>query len=320
MQGPLTWFSSNRKLINLPVLNENADSIFNRIIPAPNGDCKLIAYPGSTSYPTYDVTVSGLPSAIACGLTSAINVNGVAVPIGDDTNGQTPQTSSNPSDDTSNQGGAFIAPPPAAPFAPLDPKDYVCLSYQGASICVPPGRYHKQSGLGFEIKNCDILTVPGSGYQLTAHWANAPNPDDPRVSLFTNHNFTTNQSPPPGGAFYSFAASMQAIASRGGDGATIIITGPSTGPDPICCLFTGTQYGGNVICLGVGGGPLPSQWQDQAQSLQCFNGGQVRLFGKEYGDSGESPGISQVDDLANQPYGNGNFAKAVKAVWIEKGQ
>ena len=297
-----------------------ADSIYNRIIPAPNGDCKLIAYPGTSDYPTYKVSVSGLPCAIACGLTAAINVKGVAVPVQGDTNGQTPQTGSNPSSSTSNEGGAFVAPPPAAPFAPLDPKNYICLSYSGASLCLPPGTYQKQSGQGFEIKKVDTLTVPGNGYDLTAHWEHAPIPRSPRPQGYTNDKYTANQSPPSKGAFSGFAANMQAIDTNLDGQATVILSGPSTGPDAICCFFAGTQYGGNVICLGVGGGPLPSQWQDQAQSLQCYNGGQAPLFGKEYGDAGESPGISKVADLANQPYGNGNFAKAVKAVWIEKGQ
>ena len=297
-----------------------ADSIYDRIIPAANGDCKLIAYPGSIDYPTYNMSISGLASAIACGLTSAINVNGRAIPVGGDSTG-TPQTGSSPSNSTADQGGAFVAPPPATDFAPLDPKDYTCLSYQDASLCLPPGTYQKQSGQGFEIKNVDHLTFPGDAFKLTAHWEDAPQYRSPRPQSYTNDNYTTNQSPPSNsGDFYGFGADMGTIDQDRDGKATFIIDGPSTGPDPICCFFANTQYGGNAICLGVGGGNFPDPWQSVMQSLQCFNGGQVRLFAKEYGDSGESPGISKVDDLANQPYGNGNFAKAVKAVWIEKGQ
>ena len=91
-----------REMIHLPNINDTADKIFTRIIPAPNGDCKLIAYPGDQYFPNYNFTMNGLPSAITCGLTAAINVTGTAVSVEGDTNGQKPQTGSDPSQSTDN--------------------------------------------------------------------------------------------------------------------------------------------------------------------------------------------------------------------------
>ncbi|KAL2041124.1 hypothetical protein N7G274_006068 [Stereocaulon virgatum] len=36
-------FKLNRAFINLPHINQSADKLFGRIIPAPGGDCKLVA-------------------------------------------------------------------------------------------------------------------------------------------------------------------------------------------------------------------------------------------------------------------------------------
>ena len=117
----------NRELIHLPNIGDTADKVFNRIVPAPNGDCKLIAYPGDQLFPDYQLTLNGLPSAVACGLTAAINVAGNAVPVEGDINGQKPELGSAPDQSTDNEGGKFVAPPPKKPFKPLDPKDYFCL-------------------------------------------------------------------------------------------------------------------------------------------------------------------------------------------------
>ena len=59
-----------RQLITLSNIGVSADKVFNRIIPAPNGDCKLVAHPGDAVFSDYNVTMNGLPSAIACGLTA----------------------------------------------------------------------------------------------------------------------------------------------------------------------------------------------------------------------------------------------------------
>lgn len=53
-------------------INETASSVFNRIIPAPGGDCKLIdAASNAQSFPLYNLTITGLPVSIACKLTGS---------------------------------------------------------------------------------------------------------------------------------------------------------------------------------------------------------------------------------------------------------
>lgn len=294
--------------------------VFNRIIPAPNGDCKLIAHPGDAVFPNYGITLNGLPSAIACGLTAAINVQGVAVPID---GGTTPQTGSNGDQSTDGQGGAYVAPPPKAPFKSLDPTGYVCLSHDThPPFCLPPGTYKKQSGLGFKIKDVNSLTLPPGGWSLSTHWKHAPQYRDPRPQGFTNNVYTTNQDPTnKSSGLTNFHNDMSMMdLDRDGD-SSFEIKGPNDGPDPICCLFSGTQFGGNVWCVGVGGGDALPQWTNIAQSVSCHDGGNVWLYAQTYGDTGGALVTGNVEDLSNEPYGNkkGTFSKNVKALWVLKG-
>lgn len=79
------------------------------------------------------------------------------------------------------------------------------------------------------------------------------------------------------------------------------------------------RWGENVWCAGVGGGSLPSQWQDQAESVSCLNGAQVYIFAAFYADGGEALVSGELDTLMDKPYGvNGSFHQNVKAVWIDK--
>ena len=300
----------NRDLITLPNINATASSVYNRVIPDPGGDCKLLAYPGAEDFVTYNLSLTGTPSAIACGLSADSNGTGVSVPVG------SANTTS-----TDGQGGAVVPAPSPTPFAALSPKDYTCLSYTDASLCLPPGTYQKQSGQDFEIKDVTTLTLPAGGFQLQTYWEDAPIPRDPRPQGHTVENYTTNQSPPSdSNTFYGFAADMRAIDTNLDNQAKFTISGPSTGPDPICCFFSGTSLGGNVWCGGIGGGMLPTQWQGVAQSATCFNGGNMWLYAQSYGDEGGEEIKGETDDLTSVPYGDtGNFSKNVKAVWILKG-
>ena len=79
---------------------------------------------------------------------------------------------------------------------------------------------------------------------------------------------------------------MQVI-DRNRDGqAKFIILGPSTEPDTICCLYSYQYLGADAWCGGVGGEPLPTQWQNQAQSAKCFNGGNMWIYAQSCGDKG----------------------------------
>ena len=70
----------------------------------------------------------------------------------------------------------------------------------------------------------------------------------------------------------------------------------------------------------MGGEPLPTQWQNQAQSAKCFNGGNMWIYAQSYGDKGGAIIKVETDDLTSVPYGDTqNFSKQVKSVWILKG-
>jgi hypothetical protein len=63
-------FVVNRSLIDFPVLSGTADQIYNRIIPAPGGDCKLLSDPVEGIYLSLlDLTITGRPVGIACNIT-----------------------------------------------------------------------------------------------------------------------------------------------------------------------------------------------------------------------------------------------------------
>ena len=302
-----------RPLITLPNINVTADKVFNRIIPAPGGDCKLVAQPGDAVFSDYNVTMNGLPSSIACGLTASTQIQGTTVSIG-----------SSPANSTDGQGGAYVAPPPATPFKSLDPTGYVCLAHDtDPPFCLPPGTYQKQSGLGFEIKSVDALTLPPGGWSLGTHWEDAPIPRDPRPQGYTDHVYTDNQDPTKSSnELTAFENDMAAIDTNRDGKASFNITGPNDGPDPVCCLFSETQFGGNVWCVGVGGGNTLPQWSDVAQSVSCHNGGNVWLYAQSYGDTGGALVHGNVEDLSEEPYGNGKgtFSSNVKALWVLQGQ
>lgn len=308
-------------MITLPNIDVTADKVFNRIIPAPGGDCKLVAQPGDAVFPDYNVTMNGLPSSIACGLTADTQIQGTSVSIGSASGTSTaPGTSTTSATSTDGQGGAYVAPPPATPFKSLDPTGYVCLAHDAdPPFCLPPGTYQKQSGLGFEIKSVDTLTLPPGGWSLGTTWEDAPIPRDPRPQGFTQHVYTDNQDPTKSSTeLTNFEFDMTAIDTNLDGKANFNITGPNDGPDPVCCLFSGTQFGGNVWCVGVGGGPTLPQWSDVAQSVSCHNGGNVWLYAQSYGDTGGALVRGNVEDLSNEPYGNnkGTFSKNVKALWV----
>ncbi len=309
-------------MIHLPNIGDTADKVFNRIIPAPNGDCKLIAHPGDSNFPDYNVTLRGLPSAIACGLTAAINVNGVAVPVDGDTNGQKPQTSADPKQSTDGHNDGFVAPPPQTPFKPLAQTEYVCIIHgTDQPFCLPPGSYHKQSGLGFEISKVDSLTLPPGGWSLATHWKAAPQAHM-RVGRYTDRTYADNQDPTrKSEKLTSFQNDMKEINIDIDGEAIFTVIGPTDGPDPVCCLFTEPKFGGNVWCMGGGGEDTLPQWKDKAQSITCHNGGQVWLYAKEYGDAGAVLIKGNAEDLKDNPYGNqkDTFSKNVKALWVSKG-
>ena len=118
-----------------------------------------------------------------------------------------------------------------------------------------------------------------------------------------------------------FKKDMKQIGQNESDEATFTVEGPGDGPDPVCCLFSEPKFGGNVWCVGEGGGNTLPQWNNVAQSVSCHAGAQVNLYAKEYGDCGGALTKGNVEDLKNEPFGNqkDTFSKNVKALWVVRG-
>lgn len=316
-------------LITLPNLNESADKVFDRIIPAPGGDCKLIAYPRDNFFPDFGFTLTGLPSAIACGLNAGIDIgNGKIVPVEGDDNGKPLTPGSEPSQSRDGQGGACVKPPDKATnhFKPLAQTDYLCLIHANDQpFCLPPGTYHRQSGLGFEIKDVDSLTLPGfpgpRHWGLKTHWR-WENQDHQRQTRYDGNEYKVNQDPTKKSPEWSkFEKDMKQMDMNESGESTFTVEGPGDGPDPVCCLFSDTSFGGNVWCVVVGGGDALPQWKDVAQSVSCHAGAQVTLYAKEDGDCGGAVIKGNVEDLKNEPFGNQKetFSKNVKELWVANG-
>ena len=312
-------------MIHLPNIDDTADKVLKRIIPEPKGDCKIVVHPGDQYYPGPNITLSGDAGAIACGITGAINVDGVAIPIDPDLNGIKPKTSSDSSQATDNSGGAYVAPPPAAPFKPLSQKDYVCLvSSKNENFCFPPGKYGgAQHDMGWNIRDINGLTLPGedNGWKLATHYQGIKPTRVAGPDPVIDHTYTTNQDPKkPGDNYKDFTTDMDKLDKNREDQASFTVTGPNDGPDPVCCLFEKASFGGNVWCAGLGGGDVPKEWKDKAKSVSCHAGAQVWIYAEKYGDAGGALISGNVDDLKNEVYGKDkkSFSGNVKAVWIAK--
>ncbi|KAL2042086.1 hypothetical protein N7G274_005274 [Stereocaulon virgatum] len=194
-------FAINRPLIHLPKIGDTADRVYNRIIPATNGDCKLVTYPGSQYFESYKVTLTGLPSAIACGLNNLVNLDGTEVPVNGDQPGGTDGSQS-----TDGQGGAIVKAQPPALFKPLAQTDYAYI-FHGSDqpFCLPPavaGAYRRIGKLckttGDPTKKSDQLETYKTGwYGINANRdgqsrfnISAPNDGpDPVCCLFTEPSF-----------------------------------------------------------------------------------------------------------------------------------
>ena len=60
----------NRTMITLPQIGAKADRVYDRLIPAPGGDCKLFSNPiDGDNVPFFDIKITGRPVGIQCNLT-----------------------------------------------------------------------------------------------------------------------------------------------------------------------------------------------------------------------------------------------------------
>ncbi|MCJ1280333.1 hypothetical protein MMC21_008160 [Puttea exsequens] len=288
----------------LPILNQTADKIFDRIIPAPNGDCLLVAHSGVEKLPDYNVEVTGLPSEIVCELKPDAKVGGVIVP---------------PGNGTGPGGGDCPHASKQTAFKKLDPDHYACLAKSDGDdppFCLPPGKYQGQGEMGFKMGDVDTLKFPSSGdWNFTIHFENAPQYRSSRPQGSTTRSWTQSQKPDPD----VLKIDMDAVDQNRDDQAWFSIDGPD-GPDPVCCLFTEVSGGGNAWCAGVGGGDLPEHFQEKVQSIDCWGQGQVWLFVGGYGKNCGANIPGSAADLRDYPYGNDQktYSKKATAAWILK--
>ena len=326
-------FSMSRD-ITLPFINASAASIYSRIIPAPGGDCKLQdGASNAVSFTAYNLTVTGLPVSIACNISASINDDGLSLPVGAPippagfkspdgsslsaaSNTTAPQaTYSNSSfvspanASTNDQGGAYVAPPPPTPFTIVfNASNALCLAGTTGTGCFPNGTFDQPSGrFGLTLTGVETLTIPpNSGFSLTlmqyvdAHrgWA--------------THVFATNVSSANNKGLLGYIKNI----NNGGRNPPIMVSSTQP-PPPAACLFTKVQYGGDVFCLGSGGGNLTDVQANAAHSIQVLGGATVWIYASTYGDGGGQRLSASVPDLGTEPYGTGgNFGGQVKALWI----
>lgn len=308
-------FQLNRSLVTLPVIGQTADQVYNRIIPAPNGDCKLVSdAANSLNIPDYNMTITGQPVAIACGLSAALEIGGTVIPL-DPTNNPIVANVSSGTNSTDGQNGHQLAAPAPAPFQSLlNATTALCLSGSGGGLCVPAGQYDIQRGsLGFDSSKVDTLNMP-AGASIGWYDVRAATPrGGPTQSLVS---YTTNQT----AADKRFAAAMASAPTSGanGAGAGWNATLPAGMPDqPVVCLFTKTDHNGDVACFGAGGGNVTGGISGKASSIAVHGNATAEIYAQSYGDAGSATITSDVLDLTQEPYGtDDNFNQKIVAMWV----
>ncbi|KAI9673996.1 MAG: hypothetical protein M1817_002202 [Caeruleum heppii] len=305
-------FALKRQLVTIPFINQTADHVYKRIIPQPDGDCKLLNdVANGFEFINYNLTVTGRPVAIACNISAALNVSGTAVPI-DDGEGMLTQPAhlvSPAISSTDGSGGrGFVAPPPKSPFASiLNISNAVCLNGTKGHICLPNGTYRAQLGdLGFDFSKVTNITVP-AGASLNFIRQDAAGPRNPTKPVRVDYTSDRNAASP------SFVGHMRWLS--GHEDRLFNVMVPSD--PPVACFFQGPSFRGEVACFGPGGGDLPEPLQKSVQSISAHGNTTVWLYAKHYGDEGGVSINTNVEDLTVLPYGSkDNFNKKTVAIWI----
>ena len=341
-------FSIRRNLINIPELNQTADAIYNRMMPNPGGDCKLVSDDAPYSYAQYNLTVTGAPVAIACNQTSASSVDGTSSLMSNVSVSAAArfgnQTASSPGNNTYSGNGTArpgvlgdqptstdglnhhaMAPQQPLGFDPhyLNASNAICLGgTSGESLCLPSGTYEAPSGSVGSVSSSTLatLTMPAGSslsfvsLQQHSKWALWDG------DTYSASNYTSNQA----GGDSDFTASMpdlshtsQSPQSPGADTFSAILS-PNT-PDPlVVCLFTKANYLGDVSCYGPGSGNLTIPGAaNSANSLLPHGGATAWIYAQSYNDNTAVQISNPVPDLSKVPLGNdGNFANAIKALWV----
>ena len=330
-------FKLNLPLITLPVLNQTADKIFDRIIPKPHGDCKLINDMSETHYTDYNITVTGSPSAIACGVTASIqNTTSTPPPINSSQplhNTTSPyyrntttkvslikdpsaynglQAAFHSPANMSTDGSIHeVAAPSPTGFVPnaLNSTNAICLAGSGGSMCFPNGTYAIQTGtFGFDSSKVNSLSLPANGILSFTVPAKGKPHQALRLQTLT---YKTNQP----SSDRTFGNNFNLIAATAFGPRTFNVQVPD-GP-PVVCLFSQPQYAGDMTCYGAGTGNVSANAVDVAQSLTLHGNANVWIYGNYYGDDGGAKVTVDTADLTTIPLGvNDNFNKKIKALWV----
>ena len=301
-------FYLNRTLITLPVINETADKIYDRIIPAPGGDCKLINNAATDlNIPEYNLTITGQPVAIACNVSAAEVLDGTIIPL-DPTSNQTPTNVSSANSSTDGLAGHQISVPAPVPFAALlNSTSALCLNGQGGVLCLPGGRYDIQRGsLGFTSSKIDTLTMPAGASMRWYEIGQSMPHSGPSKTLVS---IATNQTAANTGFAHLMAADQEGVGWNASIPANIPVP-------PVICLFTKSDHNGDVRCYGPGGGPLESDIVNKTQSIAVHGNATAEIYAQQYGDAGGASITADTLDLTEQIYGESNFNQRIVALRV----
>ncbi|KAI9676942.1 MAG: hypothetical protein M1817_006781 [Caeruleum heppii] len=295
-------FAIKRERIVIKGANQTADQVFQRIIPNPGGDCRLVNDAASAlALPDYNLVISGQPVAIACDRSPTANSSGEITSGA--TNGQEVHVSAgNGSSD--GKSGHFISAPAPLAFAPLSGSSAVCLGGGGQVLCLPNGTYDRQEGsMGFDSRKVSSMTVP---INASMHWTTRPAYSRGYYGKIAHHYYNTNRTEQD---VHFHNQMKQTPASF-----DIIVPGD---PPSAICLFGKANFKGDVACYGVGGQNLPVSIQRKAQSIGVFGKASVWIYAERYGDAGGAEVTTSISDLKAELYGSeANFNQKIVALWV----
>lgn len=241
---------------------------------------------------------------------------------------------------TDDQAGHHIDPPPPSSFQSqlLNTTNAVCFSTNNdnspPALCLPNGTYSIQDGSTGYLPTTKATTLtfpPSSGaslsFSIITPGHNGQHP------LTTQKHFSENVTSASNDDFTN-------SISRLSPSQTFSISippshppyPPPSPPPPLLCLFTRPAYLGQVLCLGPGGGPLPTSIRGKVASLRVYGGSRSAttawVYAKFYGDVGGLRVTGDVPDLSAVAYGpekgenwggGGGGDGRVVAAWVVEG-
>ncbi|KAI9850882.1 MAG: hypothetical protein M1838_004861 [Thelocarpon superellum] len=332
-----------RNMVTLPIINQTADKIFSRMIPNPGGDCRIVNDAANAlTYPSINVTVHGMPVAIACNITAGLRLGDSSTDpfsIGS-ANGANSTSSSSSANSTVegasplvSQGNAstdglaghHIPATPPSPFTGLGPTSGLCMQdTQGGSTCLANGTYSLASGVwGFTFKQLHTLTLPTGG--IMSFTRSDPNNGNRPIQVNVEHNVTLSTPPvPPPPLPHGFGRAPNKVSDQGNltalaasNGAFDVLLPPPLAALPWVCLFSDINLQGDAACFGPGGGPLPSVVQNASRSMSVRGGATAWIYAQAYGDVGGVEVDGDIQDLGQEVYGvDGSFDRRIVALWI----